>query len=100
MTKPYQFITPSYKMLEDQDALTIQRTQEITPEFLDECSENRLRSVGKPMGEFHQFASIPTAVVEQWLREGFDVYKESAKAIVARLRKNDLGAFITTQRSL
>jgi len=98
--QPYQFITPKYNLLEDQDGTTIKRTQEITPEFLDQCADNRLASVSNPMGEFHQFASIPTAVVEKWLREGFNIYEESAKAIVARLRKEDLGAFITTQRSL
>jgi hypothetical protein len=96
----YQLINPKYNILDVDGGPVIKRTQEITAEFLDECAENRLASVGRPMGEFHQFASIPTAVVEKWLREGFDIYNEPAKAIVARLRKEDLGAFITTQRSL
>ena len=91
-------ILPKHKFSEDFERF--ERTQEITDEFLKECSDNRFASKQVPMGEFHQFASIPTAVVDKWMREGFDIYQESAKAIVARLRKEDLGAFITTERQI
>jgi ribose 1,5-bisphosphokinase PhnN len=50
--------------------------------------------------EYHRFASIPVVVVEQWLKEGFDVYKESPKAILKRLREQNLEAFITSNKSL
>ncbi len=78
--------------------LVIQRTQEIPSSFLDELRDERLHSDAAPIGNFMRVASIPTVVVEKWLREGFDIHKESAKAIVARLRAEDLSAFLTTSR--
>lgn len=93
-----QLILPSHTFVDDFE--TVKRTQEITDEFLNECNDNRIASQNGPMGEFHQFASIPTVIVDQWLREGFNVYEESAKAIMARLSALDLGAFITTTRHI
>ena len=80
--------------------LVIKNTQEIPAEFLDRLRDARLDSRHRPMGDFHRFASIPTAVVEKWQREGFDVMKEPAKAIVRRLQAEDLGAFITTTKEI
>jgi hypothetical protein len=45
--------------------------------------------------EMRRVASIPVAIVEAWAKEGFDINNESAQAIVARLQREDLGAFIT-----
>ena len=45
-------------------------------------------------------ASVPVAVHEQWLREGFDMFKESARDIVKRLQDQDLQAFITTKKQV
>ncbi len=77
---------------------TIKRKQEITDEFLTECNDNRIESMNRPMADWEQVASIPVVVVEKWLREGFDVYRESLKSIMRRLRNEDLTAFITTDR--
>ena len=78
--------------------LVIRHTQDIPDEFLQDLREARIESDRQPMGDFHRFASIPTAVVEKWQREGFDVMKESARAIILRLKSEDLGAFITTNK--
>ena len=80
--------------------LVIQRTQEIPDDFLDTCRQERLAQAAGPVGNFMKVASIPTVIVEKWLREGFDIHKESAKAIVARLRAEDLSAFLTTNRRI
>src|SRR5574337_472326 len=78
--------------------LVIKHTQEIPDAFLTQLKEARIESDRRPMGDFHRFASIPTAVVEKWKREGFDVMKESAKSIIRKLQSEDLGAFITTNK--
>jgi hypothetical protein len=73
--------------------LVLKNFQEIPDWFI-----KRLRDAeaARPKGsELRKVASIPTSVVEKWLKEGFDVRKESAQAIVARLSSEDLGAFIT-----
>ena len=78
--------------------LIIKKTQEITPEFLDNCRQARFESTDQKMGDFHRFASIPVSVHEKWLREGFDLTKENARSIIKKLQSEDLGAFITTTK--
>jgi hypothetical protein len=99
-----KLIDPNYEFIEgdsEQRKLVIKHTQEITSEFLDRNAEDRVVS-SRPSGDFHKFASIPTSVVEKWQREGFDILKHnySAKEIMAKLTKEDLGAFITTTKRL
>ena len=47
-------------------------------------------------------ASIPTIVVEKWMREGFNIMtgEHSAAEIVARLKNENLEAFLTTEKSV
>ena len=95
----YTLLNPKYELLGN-GVEAIRRTQEITPEFLQRCHDDRVASNQQPMGEFHQFASIPCGLVEHWMRQGFNIYNESAKDIVARLRSEDLTAFLTSDKSL
>lgn len=80
-----------------QDTLIIKHSQVIPGEFLDQLAERKKAYTDTSFraGEFEEFACIPTVIVEKWLREGFDIYKENANAIVARLKREDLGAFLT-----
>lgn len=84
---------------ENADGLFIKKQQYISDEFLDATKDARFESKQRA-GEYHRFASIPVVVVEQWLKQGFDVYKESPKAIVKRLRQENLEAFLTSNKSL
>lgn len=98
-----KLIEPTHEFLDGDSAdhkLIIKHSQNIPSSFLSTLSDSRLASASRPMGDFHRFASIPTAVVEKWRREGFDVLKEPAKATLARLRAEDLGAFITTNKAI
>lgn len=79
------------------DGLLVRKDQEITSDFLDQLADDRLASKA-PSGDFHKLASIPVVVVEKWLREGFDIYQESAQAILKKLRDEDLTAFIATTK--
>ena len=81
------------------DGLFIKKEQYISDEFLTANRDARFESKA-PSKEFHRFASVPVAVVEKWLKEGFDVYKESPKAIIKRLRAENLEAFLTSNKSL
>lgn len=77
----------------------VRRQQVITDEHLDALAESRLES-SAPAREFHRVASIPVAVVEQWMTEGFNVFQAPAREIVARLAAQDLGAFVTTNKTV
>lgn len=81
------------------DGLLVRKDQEITSDFLDQLADDRLASKA-PAGDFHKIASIPVVVVEKWLREGFDIYREDAKAILKKLRDEDLTAFIATTKKV
>lgn len=75
-------------------------TQHISQAFLDDLKDARHESTGKPMGDFHRVASIPTAVVEKWLREGFNIWEASGPEIVKRLQAEDLQMFMATERRI
>lgn len=79
--------------------LTVRKDQHITSDFLDGLKEDRFASKDRAR-EFHKVASIPVVVVEKWLREGFDIYRESAPAILKKLRDEDLQAFIATDKRI
>ena len=77
-------------------------TQHIDKSFLDNIAEQRNQSKDVREGEFMRVASIPTIVVEKWMREGFDVMsgEHSAHEIVKRLKAENLEAFLTTEKSV
>lgn len=80
------------------DGLYMVREQVITDEFLDELRSERLASSSVRAAEYHRAASVPTQVADIWMHQGFNIYEQSARAIVERLRKEGLEAFITTSK--
>lgn len=84
---------------ENADGLFVKKEQFIPDEFLTMNRDARFESKERAK-EYHRFASIPVVVVEQWLKEGFDVYKESPKAIIKKLKQENLEAFLTSNKSL
>jgi len=80
--------------------ITRKHTQNISQQFLDDLKDARNESTKKPMGEFHRAASIPTVVVEKWLREGFNIWEATGKEIIAKLKTENLDMFITTDRKV
>ena len=83
---------------ESADGLFIKHSQAIPQEFLDECRAGRHATTAGRLGDMHHVAAVPTSVVELWLRQGFDIHRESARAIVKRLRDHGLEAFLTTNK--
>ena len=84
---------------ENTDGLVIQRYQEIPHSFIDKLKEERFQNTqGRVKNEMHRAASIPVAVVEKWQREGYDVFKEPIKKTLAKLKNENLDAFITSDK--
>jgi len=84
----------------DKDHLNIQSTQHIPQSFLDYNRVAREDSLDQKEGDYMSVASVPVAVHEQWLREGFDMMQEPAREILKRLQAQDLHAFITTKKAV
>tara|TARA_R110000796_G_scaffold23928_1_gene68432 strand:- start:170 stop:499 length:330 start_codon:yes stop_codon:yes gene_type:complete len=82
----------------DAGDLTRKHTQNIPQAFLDDLKDARNESTSKPTGEFHRIASIPTVIAEKWLREGFDLWEADGREIVKRLKNEDLGLLLATDK--
>lgn len=86
----------------DSGGLFLRNTQTITDDFLNNIKEQRNASKDKKEGEYMRVASIPTIIVEKWMREGFDIMsgEHTAAEIVKRLKDENLEAFLTTEKSV
>lgn len=86
----------------DADGLLMKHSQHISDDFLTSLKEQRNASKDRREGEYMRVASIPTVVVEKWMREGFDIMngEHSAAEIVKRLKAENLEAFLTTEKSV
>jgi hypothetical protein len=80
------------------DGLLIKRQQEIPDHFLDQLKDMRHASHSVRENEFMLAASIPVLIHEKWLREGYDCTRAPIKETLARLRRENLEAFIATDK--
>jgi len=78
----------------------LERSQSIDSSYIDGLKAQRAESMNVREGNFMRVASIPVAIVDKWKREGFDVFVEPARAIVARLHTECLDDFITTNKKV
>jgi hypothetical protein len=85
---------------ENSDGLVIEKSQYIDPAYLDSLKEQRASSNAVKAGDHMRVASIPVAIVEKWLSEGFDFWNEPARKIVAKLKAEGLDYFVTTDKQL
>ena len=102
MTRKVDLIGIDTEYGENADGVFQHHTQEISQEFLDNLKQQRNASKDRREGEYMRVASIPTVVVEKWMREGFDIMngEHSAAEIVKRLKAENLEAFLTTEKSV
>lgn len=77
-------------------------SQYISQQFLDDVKDKRDNSTKQLEGNYQHVASIPVIFVEKWQKEGFDIMDGSIpfKDIVKKLKSEDLGAFMATEKSL
>lgn len=87
--------------LDDERAI-FKRVQHIDDTLLDRLRDERLASQHARTGDMHHVASIPVAVVEKWMAEGFNIYdpNNSIQDIVKRLNSEDMSAFMATAKKL
>lgn len=80
------------------DGWYAQNQQIIPHSFLDSLKDQRLQSASRSEGDYMKVASIPVIVVEKWKSEGFDITHKTVKEIVARLKAENLDAFMATEK--
>jgi hypothetical protein len=84
---------------ENTEGLIIEKSQAIPDEWLQSLKDERFESKNKRTGEFHRAASVPVAVHELWLSQGYDMTKEPIKKTLAKLKHEGLDAFITSDKA-
>lgn len=102
-TNGINLIDPDFQFDNSADGLIRKHTQHIDERWLADIKEQRNTSKEQREGEFMRVASIPTVVIEKWMREGFDVLTDrniTGKDIVKRLKAEGLDAFLTTEKSI
>jgi len=95
----HQLIDAEADLVFQAGQIGIVRTQDIPQSFLDHLKDCRAASAARA-GDVHRVASIPAALVETWKRQGFDVMREPAKAIVARLKAQGYEHFLATDKKV
>lgn len=83
-----------------QDTLIIKREQEIPDEYVSGLKREKIDTLHTPTGDLYRVASIPVVIVDKWAREGFYLQEHTAQEILARLRKDQMDAFITTTKRI
>jgi len=82
------------------DGHIIETHQVIPDSLLRDLEEKRLNSHTARERELMEVASIPVCIVDKWIREGFDFWNEPNLKIVAKLKAEGLGYFVSTDKQL
>lgn len=90
----------SWSMNPDSDGFVIERFQEIPAELTDRIKAHKANSVTERARELHWAGSVPAILVVKWRNEGFDVFREPVKAIIARLKREGYEDFIATNKRI
>lgn len=100
MKKKFDEVETSLILDSDTRNFNFKKEQHISDDFMNSIKMQRENSFGLLEGEMMSVAQVPALVYERWLTEGFDIMKEPAHAIVARLKQESLDGFLTTKKKV
>ena len=92
------FIDAQADLIDEVGEFAVVRQQAITKDFLDELHSERMAKAHLRYGEHNRVAAVPTMLVDLWLNQGVPFYDLTAREIVQRLERDNLHAFITTDK--
>lgn len=93
-----KLINPNETLAFNEDLMAIKAEQELGSQFWNDLDEAKTDFQMRLNG-LTPVASIPSAVVNQWVREGFDFWHASAAEIQKKLRKEDRKRFLVTDKN-
>jgi hypothetical protein len=82
------------------DGLLVTHSQFIPDDFISQLKRDKIDADHRPSNEMERVASIPVVVVEELMRQGYDVFKEPVRETIKKLRAMGLDAFITTSKRI
>jgi hypothetical protein len=80
---------------------TIETFQDLPDSFLRDLADQKIAQDRKFAPDEIKVCSVPVAIVDKWIREGFNIYADqniTPAMIIARLRAEDMTKFITTSK--
>jgi hypothetical protein len=98
-----QYLDANSQLSFDADNKAIRKLSQFIPDsFLDRLKNKRHATTNTPEGEMMHVASIPVAIVEKWMAEGFNIYDQNVrlKDIVRRLQREDMTGLMATNKSV
>ena len=97
-----KFENLNWRIGHNSDGLFVKKEQNIPDDFIQNNKAQRIESSNKKMGNYHKLASIPVAIADKWMREGFNIYDGSVspQEIIKKLKQEDLEAFLTSNKSI
>lgn len=84
---------------ENTEGLVVEKTQALPDWWLQSLKDERFESKNRRTNEYHRAASIPAALHELWLSQGYDCTKEPIRKTLAKLKADGLDAFITSDKA-
>jgi hypothetical protein len=104
MTKPISdvsFDDVQRNLRVDGDVAHVRKQQELSDAYWESLRQTKHVQDNAPIGDFHMVASIPCLKVEEWMRQGFDMFDPNVtiEDVLKRLRAEDSERLITTSRT-
>ena len=81
------------------DELGVHYTQEIPDYFLQDI-QDRSTGANDATGDLLFVGSVPAAVADRWLREGYNVFEEPISKTLAKLKAENFGKLVATSKRI
>jgi hypothetical protein len=88
------------RLVQSVGELAIRRDQYIPDSFLDDLRERREANERFNFDGFSHVASVPVYLVEDWQRNGYDVYTSPVAETMRRLRQHELEQYLATRKTI
>lgn len=92
-------IETNVSLLESGDELGVKYTQTIPDHFTQDI-QDRFTGANEATGDLLFVGSVPAAVADRWMREGYDVFREPVSKTLARLKAENMGKFVGTSKRI
>lgn len=87
-------------LLEAGGELGVRYTQDIPDHFIQDIQDRFTGANDRIDGNFLFVGSVPAAVADRWMREGYNVYQEPIRKTLAKLKAENFGKFVATSKRI
>jgi hypothetical protein len=94
-----KLIETNVSLIESAGDTGVKYTQEITDDFVQDI-QDRFTHANDPTDNFLFVGSVPAAIADRWMREGYNIYEEPIRKTLARLKAENFGKFVGTSKSI